>query len=78
ADMAANRAFDALLGTGFGRFLGGDPLKAALSGIPGLATGGQINRGGWAMVGERGPELVHLPSRATVYDNRQTRGAMAG
>lgn len=78
ADMAANRAFDALLGTGFGRFLGGDPLKAALSRIPGLATGGQINRGGWAMVGERGPELVHLPSRATVYDNRQTRGAMAG
>lgn len=78
ADMMANRAFDSLLAGGLGRFFGGDPLTAALSRIPGLATGGHINRGGWAMVGERGPELVHLPSRATVYDNRQTRGAMAG
>ena len=78
AEMMANRAFDSLLAGGLGRFFGGDPLTAALSRIPGLATGGHINRGGWAMVGERGPELVHLPSRATVYDNRQTRGAMAG
>jgi phage-related minor tail protein len=34
--------------------------------IPYLAHGGQIMAGGWAMVGERGPEQVYLPGGATV------------
>ena len=55
---------------------GTDPLGDALSAIPGLATGGTVLRGGWAMVGERGPELMRLPGGATVYDAAQTRGAM--
>ena len=34
--------------------------------IPRLAKGGDIMRGGWAMVGERGPEMLHLPAGAQV------------
>jgi len=39
----------------------------------GLSTGGTINRGGMAIVGENGPELVSLPSGATVHSNSQSR-----
>ena len=38
-----------------------------------FASGG-VSRGGMALVGERGPELVNLPAGARVYSNRQTRG----
>ncbi len=34
--------------------------------IPRLAKGGDIMRRGWAMVGEAGPEMVHLPQGARV------------
>jgi hypothetical protein len=44
----------------------------------GLATGGMVQQSGWAMVGERGPELVSLPRGSTVYDAEQTRSAQAG
>ena len=58
-----------------------DKLKgAARKLIPGIASGGRVGGGGWAVVGERGPELAHLPTGATVYDAKQTaraRGAMA-
>lgn len=37
--------------------------------IPMLATGGTLKRGGAAIVGEKGPELVTLPSGATVHPN---------
>lgn len=47
-------------------------------GPPGMATGGVVQRAGWAMVGERGPELVNLPRGATVYDAEQTRAAGGG
>ena len=40
----------------------------------GLSTGGTINRGGMAIVGENGPELVSLPSGATVHSNSQSKG----
>jgi len=36
-------------------------------GIAGLAHGGMIRRGGMALVGERGPELVSLPGGAFVH-----------
>jgi len=42
----------------------------------GLSTGGTINRGGMAVVGENGPELVSLPSGATVHSNSQSKGGM--
>jgi len=55
-------------------------VKGAISGVKSffggakLSTGGMINRGGMALVGENGPELVSLPSGATVHSNSQSRG----
>lgn len=43
-----------------------------------LATGGLVRQGGWAVVGERGPELAHFPNGAQVYDANQTRRARTG
>ena len=43
--------------------------------LPMLATGGSIASGGLAIVGERGPELVSLPTGSTVYSNRESFGA---
>lgn len=43
-----------------------------LSKLPLLATGGTIDQGGWAVVGERGPELVNLPTGSTVFDAKQS------
>jgi len=40
--------------------------------IPHLATGG-ISPGGLTLVGEQGPELVRLPSGASVSSNPDTR-----
>jgi hypothetical protein len=34
--------------------------------IPGLQHGGMFSSGGFAMVGERGPEIVHLPAASVV------------
>jgi len=44
--------------------------------IPAFAQGGR-SRGGLALVGERGPELVDLPRDSRVYTNQQSRN-MAG
>ena len=41
--------------------------------IPGIATGGTIQSGGVAVVGERGPELVTLPRGATVYSHAESK-----
>jgi len=41
--------------------------------IPGIATGGTIQSGGVAVVGERGPELVTLPKGATVYSHQESK-----
>lgn len=43
--------------------------------IPEIGTGGTIKRGGAAIVGDRGPELVRFPTGSTVYDAGQTRAA---
>lgn len=40
--------------------------------IPKFARGG-IAPGGWAMTGERGPELVNLPRGSRVYSHQQSR-----
>jgi hypothetical protein len=56
------------------------PVKGAAKkalGLVGLATGGTVRSPGWAVVGERGPELAHVPAGTTVYDHRQTARAMA-
>ena len=48
-----------------------------VSGVPGFARGG-MHRGGWAMVGERGPELAHFGSPARIYNSAQSRAMMGG
>lgn len=39
-----------------------------------LASGGTAMRGGWAVVGDRGPELLHMDRGDTVYDNDELEG----
>lgn len=57
----------------FGAPAGGGGLN--LSGYgPAFATGTQYAPGGWAMVGERGPELVNLPRGSKVYPHGQGPG----
>ena len=51
-------------------------FKPDLSFIPGLHTGGLIKKGGLAVVGERGPELVNLPTGARVHSNAQSQAMM--
>ena len=41
--------------------------------IPGFASGTPYFGGGLALVGEKGPELVHLPRGSAVYDNERTQ-----
>src|SRR5699024_3290390 len=45
--------------------------------IPAFAKGGR-HRGGWALVGEEGPELVNFTNPGRVYTAAQTRAALAG
>lgn len=61
------------------------PVKGAVNkvlgfgkGLIGGATGMTVARGGWAVVGERGPELAHFPTGSAVYDAGQTRRARSG
>jgi hypothetical protein len=45
--------------------------------IPKLAKGGYIRHGGWAVVGDKGPEAIHLPMGARV-DPLSKRGGGTG
>ena len=45
--------------------------RLASVGIPGFADGGYFG-GGLAMVGEAGPELVHISGSSRIYSNNQT------
>ena len=46
--------------------------------IPRLATGTRDFAGGWAMLGERGPELARLPRGTDVFSAAQSRDLLAG
>lgn len=59
---------------GFGLQLGsiglfGSKVQANINSAPGFANGTNYARGGLALVGERGPELVNLPGGASVTPN---------
>jgi acid phosphatase family membrane protein YuiD len=43
-----------------------------------MEKGGYVRAGGWAVVGEKGPELAHLPTGSSVYPADQTRSMLAG
>jgi len=45
--------------------------------LPGFANGG-VSKGGLAVVGERGPELVNLPAGARVNSNSDSKKMMGG
>lgn len=49
--------------------LPGKALKVVTGAFPGAATGGTITHGGAAVVGERGPEVVRLPTGSQVIPN---------
>lgn len=51
-----------------------DPFNFGL--VPRFESGVRGFRGGLALVGERGPELVHLPRGADVLSNRDSRGLL--
>lgn len=50
--------------------------SSLLSFIPGFATGVRNFVGGLAVVGEKGPELVSLPSGSSVYTNEESSNMM--
>jgi len=53
------------------------PGAPHIGNIPRLYTGGQVTRGGLAIVGESGPEAVMLPAGANVVSNRNTQAALS-
>ena len=86
AIKAVASAFQSVINTA--KSIGGLPGKAfhaltsiggsALSAI-GLAEGGTVGPGGtMALVGERGPEIVHLPGGSTVIPNHALAGLGGG
>jgi hypothetical protein len=60
--------------------LGGKALKFAEKFIPGAGAqmGGTVMHGGSVLVGEAGPEVVHLPSGSQVIPNHALRAASVG
>lgn len=52
------------------------PLGKVRDVIPGFAEGVRNFEGGWAMVGEQGPELVNLPKGSDVFSNSDSQGML--
>lgn len=50
----------------------------AIGSMPGYARGTDYHPGGWAIVGEQGPELVNLPRGASVIPNAASMALMSG
>ena len=67
---------DALNGVNFGSPFSGWRLPSENL-APGFARGTDFAPGGWAMVGERGPELVNLPRGSQVIPAGETRRMLA-
>lgn len=56
----------------------GPAIPPGYPGYKGNANGTDNWRGGWSLVGERGPELVNLPRGSQVLDANETRDRMGG
>jgi TP901 family phage tail tape measure protein len=54
------------------------PAVPTIPTIPYLAKGATNWPGGWAVVGEEGPELVNLPRGADIHSNRNSQGMLGG
>ena len=48
------------------------------AGVPGYATGTDYAPGGVSLVGEKGPELVRLPTGSQVLNAEKTKSALGG
>jgi hypothetical protein len=78
AAVAAARAAAATAFTLFGAIATGAAIGAAVLAFKDkFANGVQNFRGGLALVGERGPELVNLPSGSDVFSNRESRNVLS-
>ena len=55
-----------------------DVAMSGYDAIAGMADGGMIGKSGRYLVGERGPEIVNLPTGARVFNNQQTKGMLGG
>jgi tape measure domain-containing protein len=53
------------------------PGAPKLGTIPRLYTGGRATSGGWAIVGDAGPEAMYVPAGAEIVSNRNTQQALA-
>lgn len=71
-DMALSGLFDVFAGGGKGGGIFG--MIGSLFGLPAFANGTSNAPGGLALVGERGPELVNLPSGSQVIPNSALGG----
>lgn len=79
ASGAINWVIDKINGVirGVNNTAGKLPGVPKISEIPRLYTGGQVTHGGFAIVGESGPEAVMLPAGAQVVSNRATQAAFS-
>ena len=77
--FAGGAAGGALIGAKFGGVKGA-LIGGAIGGIGGLLfeKGGITNKRGPAIVGEKGPELLHLPAGARIQSNAVSRNQMGG
>lgn len=76
SQLAAKQISKALFGEGsfLGDLFAGFSNAFASGSFPGFAGGTNYAPGGWAMVGERGPELVALPRGSKVYSHGASGG----
>lgn len=58
--------------------MGGKSFGINLGEIPAYAKGTDYAKGGYALVGEQGPEVVELPRGSKVNNNEESQGLMAG
>jgi len=65
------------IGLALGAITGGLAASLFNTIVPAFANGG-ISSGGMALVGERGPELVNLPSGSQVFSNSQSSRMFGG
>lgn len=51
---------------------------ASGKGYVGYAKGGKVPNTKWAMVGERGPELMRLPGGSEIFSNKKSKNILSG
>ena len=73
-----NGLVEGLSGSFLGKVAGKVGVDVGAATLNHIATGGPIRKGGAALVGERGPEVVSLPTGSRVWSNQQSASAIEG